>query len=302
MARGRRVKQEEPLVYNSLDELLALLAEERQKTLRNRRNAKVVLGIYLSIVILVLVVGIATNFHGFGGLGGMFGGFTGMIASMYAATNTQKKGVQALATYDDLRAVPRLIEMLEYTDNDLKIDTVMLLEKLLPKLKASDAPLLTPEHHAILNRLLAGKLRLKPHDAALLASRVLSALEQVGDVSSLPFVEQVAEGKGVANDFMAAERDRIQQAARECLPALRLRVEHLRQTQTLLRASDGNLTPPDMLLRPALSATSNTPAEELLRAAPETNTLPSLLASTAPAQHQTPNVEPEQEPQIARLS
>ena len=296
MARGRRAKKDEPLVYNSLDELLALLTEERRKTLRNRRIAKVGLGIYLGFVILMLVVGIASHSHGFGGMGGMFGGFTGIIASMYAATNTQKKGVQALAEFDDLRAVPRLIEMLEYKDTDIKVDAAMLLEKLLPKLKATDAPLLTPEHHAILNRILAGKIGLKQDKTELLRVATLQALQQIGDASSLPFVIELANG--VSPD----PRIPVAQAARECLPFLQDRIEHLRQTQTLLRASDGNGTPTDMLLRPAMSATSNTPAEELLRAAPETNTPPVLPVSTSPVQHQMPNVEPEQEPRIARLS
>ncbi len=303
---GQTRKKEEPLVYNSLDELLALLAEERQKTLKRRRNAKIGLSIYLGVVILILIDGILTNFHGFGGIGSMFGSLSGVIASMYAATSTQKKGVQALAEYNDLRAAPRLIEILEYNDNSLKADAATLLEKLLPKLQASDAPMFTPEHHAILNRVLAGKVALAGKDKALaltltakLLTAILVALRQVGTESSLPVVTELAEGKGRAKQF-----PQLKEAAQECLPFLQSRVENQRQTQTLLRASDGNRTPADMLLRPALDSPSTTPADELLRAAPETNALPPLSVSTAPAFNPTPHLEPEAQPeaQIARLS
>lgn len=306
MAWGKHAKKDEPLVYNSLDELLALLKEERQKTLKRRRYIKIGLSIYIVLLILMLIDGIMTSFHGFNGMGGMFGGLSGLIASMYAATNAQKKGVQALAEFDDLRAAPRLIEMLEYNDNGLKIDAATLLEKLLPKLQASDAPMLTPEHHAILNRLLAGKVALAGKDKALaltstaqLLTAILTALQQVGTESSLPVVTELAEGKGRAKQF-----PEVQKAARECLPFLQSRAENQRQTQTLLRASDGNHTPADVLLRPAMATPSTIPADELLRAAPETNAPQESVDLASPTISHTPHMEPEtqQEAQIARLS
>ena len=304
MAWGKRAKKDEPLAYSSLDELLALLAEERKKTLKRRRIAKIFLSLYLSLFVVMLIGAVLRQFHGIGGIFNGFGSFTGMIAGMYAATNTQKKGVQALAEFDDLRAAPRLIEMLEYNDNSLKADAATLLEKLLPKLQASDAPMLTPEHHAILNRVLMGKvIAFAPNPTIRLLTAILTALQQVGTESSLPVVIELAEGKGRAKQF-----SQVGEAARECLPFLQQRAENQRQTQTLLRASDGNRTPADMLLRPALESPSTIPADELLRAAPETNALPLPTVSTAsafnPALNPTPHLEPEaqQEVQIARLS
>ena len=306
MAWGKHAKKDEPLVYNSLDELLAMLAEERKKTLKRRRAAKIFLSLYLSLFVVMLIGTLTRGLHGVGGIFNGFGSFTGMIVGMYAATNTQKKGVQALAEFEDIRAAPRLIEMLEYNDNALKTDAATLMVNLLPKLQASDAPMLTPEHHAILNRLLAGKVTLAGKDKALVATStaqlltaILTALQQVGTESSLPVVTELDEGKGRAKQF-----PEVQVAARECLPFLQSRVENQRQTQTLLRASDGNRTPADMLLRAAQESPSLTSADELLRAAPETTPSPPLSVSTAPAFHPPLPLEPEaqQEPQTARLS
>ncbi len=299
---GRFTKKDEPLVFNSLDELLALLADERRKTLKKRRFVKIFLGFYLSLFVIMLIGVLTRSLHGLGGIFNSFGSFTGMIVGMYAATQKQKKGVQALAEFDDVRAVPRLIEMLEYNDNDLRNDAAMLLEKLLPRLQASDAPLLAPEHHAILNRLLAGKLGLKRNwtkqfqaTAEQLQITTLRALQQVGDASSLPIVMELAE------DAHRTTHVDVMAAAKECLPFLQMRVENQRLTQTLLRASDGNHTATDVLLRPAMSTASSTPANQLLRVAPDEIALPPETLAQTPFILQTIPMEEHAESQTAQL-
>lgn len=253
-------KKDEPLVYNSFEELLDILAEERKKTLKKRKNVQIVLAIYGLMFCLMTLAMIFTHAH-FSGFGGMFGGLGAMIAAMYATTEKQRKGMQALTEFEDVRAVPHLITALEYNDSSVKVIAANALTGLLPGLRASDAPLFSKEHYAILNRALKNDLNMKTPVAARLRIAVLKALQQVGDGSSLAVVEEMAVGKG-----KAAGKSEMQWAAQECLPYLRLRAENQHQTQTLLRASDGNMTPADMLLRPASDQPASTlHANELLR-------------------------------------
>ena len=122
--------------------------------------------------------------------------------------------------------------------------------------------MLTPEHHAILEP--RPEERHEHEDASgstHLRVSVLQALQQVGEVSSLPPVGEMAEGKG-----KAAGQPEVERAAQECLPFLQLRAENQRFNHTLLRASDGNVTRSEMLLRPASGQSETTiRAEELLR-------------------------------------
>jgi hypothetical protein len=125
-------------------------------------------------------------------------------------------------------------------------------------LNASDAHLLDDEQRAILYRVLnKEKYGLDLHRG------ILKALEQVGDEKALPHVEKLAKGEG-----LAAKVQELQVAAEECLPFLEKRIEQIRASQTLLRASsasDAVLSGPDILLRPAMQA-GETPSQELLRA------------------------------------
>ncbi len=62
------------------------------------------------------------------------------------------------------------------------------------------------------------------------------------------------------------EGPQVRQAARDCLPLLRQRVEEAQQAQTLLRASQAVfVTTPDALLRPAVAAEVDVAVEQLLR-------------------------------------
>lgn len=256
MARNK----DEPLVYNSFEELLGILAEERRKSLKKRKNVRIVLAIYGLMFCLLVLLAMFRHVN-ISSFIGAFSGTTGMIAGMYAVSEKQRKGVQALAAFGDVRAVPPLITALEYNDKNMKAVAADALPGLLSRLQASDAFLLTPEHHAILNRVLKNDLSMKMPVATRLRVSVLQALQQVGDVSSLPLVAELAEGKG-----KAAGQPEVQRAAQECLPFLQMRAENQRLNHTLLRASDGNVTPVAMLLRPASDQSgTNLRTAELLR-------------------------------------
>ena len=190
MARNK----DEPLVYNSFEELLGILAEERRKSLKKRKSVKIILVIYglMFCLFLLAAVGKHHNFSGFGGMGGL----VSMIAGMYAVSEKQRKGMQALAAFEDVRAVPPLLTALEYHDQNMKSVAADTLPGLLSRLQASDAFLLTPEHHAILNRVLKSDMGMKTPVVVRLRVAVLQALQQVGDVSSLPLVAEMAAGKG----------------------------------------------------------------------------------------------------------
>ena len=286
MAFGKGAKNDEALVYDSFEQLLEILADERRKTLK--RHKKVVFHIFLYvsfIVALMFIIGLA---HGNPGmLSGLFSSIGGIIAGTLVVSQTQRKAIQALTNFEDVRAVPYLIELLGCTDPATVAVANEQLPLLLVRMQASDASLLTKEHHTILNKVLqtnflskTGRKNLMTipiskrffrdlsdarHYVPRLEVAILQALQQIGDASSLPVVEELAEGNG-----QAKKCPELQQAAKDCLPFLRERAAHQQQTQTLLRASDGNITPVAMLLHPAMPAPSTTEAAELLRIAPDT--------------------------------
>ena len=286
--RGRNMthNKDEPLVYNSFEELLGILAEERRKSLKSRKNVKIILAVYTLFFCLLVLVAVVSH-HNLSGFSGM-GGFVTVIAGMYAVSEKQRKGVQALAAFEDVRAVPYLIAGLGYKDQKSQVTAANALRGLLPRLQASDAALLTPEHHALLNRALKSDLELEKPGPARLRVAVLQALQQIGGVSSLPLVAEMAEGRG-----KAAGQPEVQSAAQECLPFLQLRAENQRLNHTLLRASDGNVTPVEMLLRPASGQFEATlRAAELLRV-PQEDTKRQATARPTFAVHEPQQAEQE---------
>ncbi len=255
-----RRKRDEPLEYESFEDLLNILAEEQRNSLGRRKNRRIVLAVYGLVFCVIMLMLVLAHIH-FAGVGNLIGPIVGITVGMFAVSAKQRKGIQALATFNDIRAVPFLVTALGYKDQNLQVTAANALCGLLPRLQASDAALLKLEHYALLNRALRNDLELKRHGAARLRIAILQALQQVGDASSLALVEEMAEGKG-----KAAGQPEVRQAAETCLSYLRLRAENQRQTQTLLRASDSSMTPVEMLLRPA----SEQPAcalhaDELLR-------------------------------------
>jgi hypothetical protein len=235
-------------VRQQVDNLLAVLAEERRK---RRTRQRWITGVLLTWVALMLVLALwSKDFHALNSLSGMWGA----IAAAFAASQVQKKVTKELAEFEDIRSVGPLALALEYQDRELKAVAENKLTRLLPRLQVSDAPLLDEEQRKCLYRALRGR-----NTELVLA--ILKALEQVGDEQAVPYVQKLADGEGIAATAL-----RIREAAQACLPALQQRAELERSRQTLLRAASASDTPSDVLLRPASGALVEADPQQLLRA------------------------------------
>ncbi len=157
----------------------------------------------------------------------------------------------AVARMDDVRNAPLFALCLDDKEKLIRQTAVGALKKLLPRVQASQAPEFSPEAMAALIKALS-------IDDEELVLAVLTALEQIGDERALPAVEGIAE-RSPSNSSL-----RIRAAAKESLPALRVRAAESLQASSLLRAaSSPNDSAATMLVRPAESATVN--PEQLVR-------------------------------------
>lgn len=170
-----------------------------------------------------------------------------------------KAMMNELANAGDLRVVGPLLEIAVLQDSGANAMAALLLTRLLPRLRASDATLLTDGQRAALGRTLTHHTG---NPDFLLAA--LKALEQVGDGSALSVVESLATGK-----IRTAAPKRVQAAAQECLPFLQARYAQQQASETLLRASDISKTPSDTLLRPAQGVVARKDAELLRPGTPQ---------------------------------
>lgn len=172
------------------------------------------------------------------------------------AKRQQQKTARLLATYDDLNAVGPLAEALAIDEKKETGVAATALIGLLPRLQATDASLLNEEQRACLRRALTGK-------NTDLTVALLNAYRQIGDSKDLPVVARLAAGKS-----KRARQRLIQEAARECIPFLRQRVDLAEAARTLLRgASPRQDNSQESLLR-AAQGTGDTDPEQLLRASP----------------------------------
>lgn len=236
--------------------LLVTLARENGRHRRRKRNVAVGAMFYAIAMFIGLILANKANVV-FQPAGVVF-----VLIAAFAVTRKQKAAARALAHYDDVRGVGLLTEVLGFkADRLLRADVEPALVRLLPRLQATDASLLSAEQRAVLNNILAGRSASSKNTELTLA--ILRAMEQVGDEKALPVVTKLAAEGGCS----AQSRAVVQNAAQECLPYLQSRVESKRVGEQLLRASSGDAgaTAPEQLLRPA-SGTGETPPEQLLRA------------------------------------
>lgn len=169
-----------------------------------------------------------------------------------------KPALEKLKRMQDVRSVGALINALTIPDQRDSIKEV--LTRLLPRLQASDAHLLSVPQQKLLCQALKQsalpKFTLWPNTERTFALAVLTALQQVGTEEAIPAVEYVAQ---------TAREAEVRLAAQTTLPYLRTRAEQQHNEQTLLRASAINETVAAELLRPA-SEQTETPPQQLLRA------------------------------------
>jgi hypothetical protein len=240
--------EESSLSPAEVEKLLEQLSSEGRRRKRKRRVRRIALGVYVSFILIMLVIKLATHARGwnvpfinmfwiFGGLG--------------AASQLQKEGVRKLAKEPDKRAVGHFVEALDFGDKDVAKEAAEALIVILPQLRESDSHLLNDEQRSILYKQIRGG------DTKLILA-ILKALDQIGDEKALVFVEERASGANRRGDVR-----QIQEAAEACLPVLRARVEQERAAHTLLRATEAVEPDSAVLLRPAGGA--GEPSTDLLR-------------------------------------
>ena len=134
------------------------------------------------------------------------------------------------------------------------------LTTLLPRMKATDAHLLTPTaRNRIRDWLSTMANTVLGHPCSDdLRIAALKALEQVGDTDDIPVVTRLANMK-----TRTPAKARVKQAAIECLPMLREHCGEVETARTLLRAANAEDARPETLLRAATGLPETTSAELL---------------------------------------
>jgi hypothetical protein len=252
-----------------VEQLLEVVRKEAENRRKQKRMQRIIQGTILSVIALLFVLYTLRALFSikewdFGDLSFLFV-FISLFGGAAAASQLQKNATSLLAKYDDLRAVGPLADALDIEDGDIRAVCREALTRLLPRLQASDAALLSPEQRENLNLTLK-KADLK-QDAELILA-ILQAWQQVGDEKAVPYVERLTQLK---NDSEAGTR--IREAAQACLPYLQERLEKARLAGMLLRPAAAPDNPAEMLLRPAPGAAPADPAH-LLRPATQGNPEP----------------------------
>jgi hypothetical protein len=176
----------------------------------------------------------------------------GSLFHFMRPTPLQHRAAQALADLEDVRVIGPLVEALALPDNFTRKAAAAGLKRLLPKVRASDATYFSREH-------MEGLYGILNSSDGYLVEVVLAALEQIGDEKALPHVERLVERPAYSSEAV-----RVQRAAKHCLPALLVRTDKGRQSQSLLRAASQSDSPSGDLLRPVGQPGASAP-EQLLR-------------------------------------
>ena len=177
------------------------------------------------------------------------------------------KGIQRTAkeavSINDLRVVGLLIDMLLMSET--KQSAMNALTRLLPRLQASDADLISKSQRERLCRELSrnGRRDWRGQRHERFAVAILKAFEQIGDADALPVVKALATA-----NFEAAPAI-VRSAARECLPALEARCVEQQRRDTLLRPSHIAASGQNVLVRPAETSASEAPKQLLRPGAPK---------------------------------
>jgi HEAT repeat protein len=193
------------------------------------------------------------------------------ICFIVTASRKQRKVIDKLAANADIQSIGPLIDALELPDSYSRRSTKEALIRVLPQLRASDAGLLSAAQYARLRNFLntpldsplhknIRQLMAPPNDSSVeLQLAILKSFEQIGDQEALPIVERLANREAKTD-----AQKRLKQAAVECLPWLRQRIELNETSKSLLRPASVEVEG-SALLRPA-SFSDDTPREMLLRA------------------------------------
>ena len=246
--RQEMILTEEEVKFDLLKEY------ENEKKKRTARILKTV-GAFAVLFPISIVIGSLLRFPMIVAISSsVFGSFS--VA--FAVSENQKKTMSELTIIEDVGVIGALCEILDSDILEFKIQAGNSLSKILPKLKASDAPLLKTKHRDVLRRQLVRRMGLYDPAFYKLQISILKAFEQIGGKEDLTVVENLVDPAQHVFD------SRVRDAALECLPYLRARIADTDAKSELLRASSFTTLGTDELLRPANSQEDSNP-ELLLR-------------------------------------
>jgi HEAT repeat protein len=251
----QQVIEEQRTVNPELAKLLAELEEQRKGQAQPGMRIGFMLAAYMTIL-PAAAWKTAESLLQADWFGGALWGTTVLVTTQLHRLSlfpSHRDLMRKLADYDDVAGVGALAETLEWPDRRVQDMAARALVRLLPRLRASDARLLSPTQRGCLYRVLS--MRHVGRDSTLVLA-ILQALQQVGDEAAIPYVQRLAR----STTFGPTQR-KVRQAAEECLPYLRNSADMQRASQTLLRASAQENVASDALLRPAYTNTTTEPAE-----------------------------------------
>jgi hypothetical protein len=191
-----------------------------------------------------------------GGGGGILGGFSWLLGP----TPLQMSAAEALARVQDKRAAGPLAQVLDMSMYfELRYSAARALTSLLPMLTEDDGDLLDESQRAALRRAL---MRCHRDKEAEFAVAIMEALVRIGDVRSIPAIEQVSVYRANSPN----ERS-VQDASLAAAAALKDIQQRSQFDSTLLRASDDSCRAAEGLLRAANG--SPVESQDLLQASQE---------------------------------
>ena len=164
----------------------------------------------------------------------IFMSFTFPLAALVGMTILWRPNhyTEKLTQLDDKRAIGPLFYASQWFPNTLPKHFIEALMRFLPRLKASDAHLLTSREKDILyDSILPDSTKFTNN---LLAHKkyqwiALAAIEQIGDEKALPTLSLLGS--------LEIRNPQFQEAVAQCSVAVRERAAHKKLSQTLLRAS-----------------------------------------------------------------
>ena len=241
-ARSSRLRRTRPAVApfendrERVEALLALLTDRRHGLSRSSLAVMVALSVsMLPASWLLLALAVALRSPALTLVSGVVP-FLGLLALLRVimTLNAQRVVLHQLSGYDDVRVTGPLVSALRHPDKGLRHAAQITLTRVLPCLTLADAAQLTPACRARLYRYLTPDHAERSPD---FICAILKVLEQIGDQKALDSVSILAYGRSVYGRSLSPMQKQVQQAARECLPFLSVRIEQAQVSQSLLRAT-----------------------------------------------------------------
>jgi HEAT repeat protein len=239
----------------AVDALRQLLYQERVQSRRRRLwwNVKRIIGGTTAAIVVWMLMRLLPHFSETQRLFcPLVGGMLIWVVMGFVEDNTvglRLTAVDAISRARNKRCVGALASCLSDADVSVRKDARRALLHLLPQMRARDREYLSSEEMNILLRALDG-------DDPDLAIAILAAMQQIGDARVLRRVAFLIDSP--------VHYESVRNAAWECLPQVKLRLQEAQEAQGLLRPAQAETGVAADLLRPAY-AVENAAWEDLLR-------------------------------------